>query len=138
MKQVWTTEMEIEDKKRKNLSVPSHFKRYTIQDRKIIVQQPMHISEVPGKSYDESQNAKRIDLAEEGEEPRPTYIAIDLKPIFMDLVVGLPHTTHGYDAIWVIVDYLSKMCWLIPTTTMVTTPKLVTLFVKNIYRLCSC
>ena len=38
LKQVWSTEMESEDKKQENLSVPSHFNSYTIHDRKIIVQ----------------------------------------------------------------------------------------------------
>ena len=72
--------MESEGEKQENMSVPSHFKRYAIQDRKVIVQQPMRTMETPGQSYDGPENAKRIDLAEEGEDPRPAYIANDLLP----------------------------------------------------------
>ncbi len=28
--------------------------------------------------------------------------------ITIDFVIGLPHTTRGYDSIWVIVDHLTK------------------------------
>ena len=34
----------------------------------------------PGEPYDGLENAKKIDLAEEGEDPRPAYIAADLEP----------------------------------------------------------
>ena len=37
LKQVWSTEMESEGENQDNMSVPSYFKRYTIQDRKVIV-----------------------------------------------------------------------------------------------------
>ncbi len=33
--------------------------------------------------------------------------------ISMDLVVGLPKTTNGHDAIWVIVDRLTKISALL-------------------------
>lgn len=58
--------------------MPSHFKRYTIQDRKIVVQQPKRTSQTLGESHDGPENAKQVNLAIEGEEPRPTYIANDL------------------------------------------------------------
>jgi len=38
MKEIWITEMESEEETKGTRSVPSHFKRYTIQDRKIVVQ----------------------------------------------------------------------------------------------------
>ena len=57
LKQVWSTEMESEGENQDNMSVPSHFKRYTIQDRKVIVQQPKRTLEEPGKSYDGPENA---------------------------------------------------------------------------------
>ena len=78
LKQIWSTKMESEDENQENMSVPSHFKRYTIEDRKVIVQQPRRTLEAPGQSYDGPKNAKKIDLAEEGEDPRPAYIANDL------------------------------------------------------------
>ena len=39
------------------------------------------------------------------------------KSISMDFIIGLPHTSRGHDAIWVIVDRLTKMCRFIPTKT---------------------
>ena len=37
MKEVWTTEMESDEDKKEIQSLPSHFKRYTVQERKIVV-----------------------------------------------------------------------------------------------------
>ena len=47
--------MESEDKKNENMSVPSHFKRYTIQDKKIVVQQPKRTLQVSRESYNVAQ-----------------------------------------------------------------------------------
>ena len=55
--------------------------------------------------------------------------------ISMDFIVGLPTTNRGHDAIWVVVDRLTKMCRFIPTKTTVKTPELARLFVENIYKL---
>ena len=44
MKEVWTIEMESEEDKGDIQSLPSHFKRYIVQDRKIVVQQPIKTS----------------------------------------------------------------------------------------------
>ncbi|MCO5565182.1 hypothetical protein L7F22_018855 [Adiantum nelumboides] len=60
------------------MDIPSHYKKYTMQDRKIIVQQPMRELKELRTSYDGSKKAKKIDLVEPGEEPRPAYIATDL------------------------------------------------------------
>ncbi|MCO5577759.1 hypothetical protein L7F22_031591 [Adiantum nelumboides] len=60
------------------MDVPSHYKKYTIQDRKVIVQQPMKKLKQLGTFYDGLKKAKKIDLAEPGEEPKPAYITIDL------------------------------------------------------------
>ena len=43
LKEVWTTEMESSDESDKDkdaISVPSHYKKYTIQDRRLVVEQP--------------------------------------------------------------------------------------------------
>ncbi|MCO5551659.1 hypothetical protein L7F22_005163 [Adiantum nelumboides] len=72
-------EMEIEeDTNLDKMDVSSHYKKYTIQDRKIIVQQPMKELKEPGTSYDGPEKAKKIDLAEPSEDPKPAYIATDL------------------------------------------------------------
>ena len=63
------------------ISVPSNFKRYTIEDRTIKLQTPQRVQpQQQGESYDSPKDAKRVDLAIPGEEPRPVYIAIDLLP----------------------------------------------------------
>ncbi|MCO5565132.1 hypothetical protein L7F22_018803 [Adiantum nelumboides] len=67
-----------EDANSDKMDVPSHYKKYTIQDRKTIVQQPMRELKEPGTSYDGPEKAKKIDLAESREEPKPLYIATDL------------------------------------------------------------
>ena len=79
--------MESEGENQENISVPSRFKRYMIADRKVIVKQPKRTLEVLGQSYDGPENAKKIDLAEEGEDPRLAYIANDLLPKEEDLLV---------------------------------------------------
>ncbi|RYA52489.1 hypothetical protein, partial [Enterobacter cloacae complex sp. CH23B] len=46
--------------------------------RKIIVEQPVRELQKQSESYKGPENAKRVDLDELGEEPRPAYIANDL------------------------------------------------------------
>ena len=59
--------------------VPSNFKRFTVQDRKIVLQPPTREKpETPGISYDGPEDAKKVDIAEPGEEPRLVWIATDL------------------------------------------------------------
>jgi len=54
--------------------------------------------------------------------------------ISMDLIIFLPRTRSGFDAIFVVVDRYSKMIHLIPTTSTVTAPQLATLFFREIVR----
>ena len=63
--------------------------------------------------------------------PAPTR---NWKHISMDLVVQLPHTARGHDAILVFVDKLSKMGRFRPTKTSLTAPELAMLFFKEIFR----
>jgi hypothetical protein len=37
--------------------------------------------------------------------------------ICMDFIVGLSHTSHGYNSIWVILDRLTKLVHFIPVST---------------------
>ena len=53
----------------------------------------------------------------------------------MDLIVELPKTNDGYDAIITIVDRLTKMAHFIPTTTTVTAKQVANLFINNIFKL---
>lgn len=69
---------EINDKGDK-MSFPYLFKKYTIQDQKIFLQQPKRTK--PGrvdKSYDGLADAKKIDLTKSREEGCTIYIATNL------------------------------------------------------------
>jgi hypothetical protein len=50
----------------------------------------------------------------------------------MDFIVGLPHTSAGYDSIWVIVDRLTKVAHFIPMRTNYTGAKLAKLYMARI------
>ena len=60
-------EEEEEDKLTTRISVPSHYKKYEVEERKIIVQKPDRGKGVAGVSYDGQEEAKKIDLAQPGE-----------------------------------------------------------------------
>ena len=53
----------------------------------------------------------------------------------MDFVVGLPCCQSDYDAIWVIVDRLTKSAHFLPMKNSDSIEKLVELYVKEIVRL---
>ena len=53
----------------------------------------------------------------------------------MDFVVGLPRCQSGYDAIWVIVDRLTKSAHFLPMKNSDSVEKLAELYVKEIVRL---
>ena len=55
--------------------------------------------------------------------------------ITMDFVVGLPKTKEAYDAIWVIVDRLTKSAHFLPVRTIYTMDRYAELYVKEIIRL---
>ena len=53
----------------------------------------------------------------------------------MDFVVGLPKTTKGHDAIWVIVDRLTKSSHFIPIKMTYSLEQLADLYVQEVVRL---
>ncbi|KAJ9529437.1 hypothetical protein QJQ45_013691 [Haematococcus lacustris] len=53
----------------------------------------------------------------------------------MDLVTKLPAGTHGYDAICVIVDRLSKMVHFVPCKEVMNAMAFTRLFINNVFRL---
>ena len=55
--------------------------------------------------------------------------------ISMDFVVGLPKTTNGYDAIWVIVDRLTKSAHFLPIKITYSLEQLAELYVRDVVRL---
>lgn len=54
--------------------------------------------------------------------------------VAMDLITHLPMTIRHHDAVYTIVDKLSKRTYFIPTTTNVTAPGLAQLFFDNVFR----
>src|SRR6185295_8356827 len=55
--------------------------------------------------------------------------------ITMDLIVSLPKTKDGHDAIVVFVDKLSKMVHFVATKTSITAPELAKIFFDNVFKL---
>ena len=53
----------------------------------------------------------------------------------MDFVVGLPRCQNGYDAVWMIVDRLTKSTHFLPMKNSDSIEKLAELYVKEIVRL---
>ena len=52
--------------------------------------------------------------------------------IAMDFVSGLPRTSSGYDAIWVIIDRLTKIAYFLPIKKMYSTNRLARLYANRI------
>ena len=52
----------------------------------------------------------------------------------MDFVVGLPRTRAGFDAIWVIVDRLTKSAHFLPVRTKFSLDRLAELYINEIER----
>jgi hypothetical protein len=55
--------------------------------------------------------------------------------IEMDFVVGLPKTLNGLDAIWVVIDRLTKSARFIPIKITDPIPKLAKLYIRETVRL---
>ena len=53
----------------------------------------------------------------------------------MDFVVGLPRSPHGKDAIWVVIDRLTKVAHFIPMKKTTSVADLVPLYIKKVVRL---
>ena len=53
----------------------------------------------------------------------------------MDFVVGLPRTLGKFDAIWVIVDRLTKSAHFVPVQTTYNSEKLAKIYIQEIVRL---
>ena len=73
-----TWESDEEEKNSQAISVPSHFKRYTIKGREIVVQKLVRNKLGEGQSYDFPNKSKIVDLAQEGEDPKSILISDDL------------------------------------------------------------
>jgi hypothetical protein len=52
----------------------------------------------------------------------------------MDFIVGLPHTSCGYNSIWVIMDRLTKSSQFIPISTTYMVRQYAELYISHIVR----
>ena len=59
-------------------SVPSHYKKYTVEERKIVLQKPTKEKVVAGVAHYGQEEAKKVDLAQPYEESKPVYILANL------------------------------------------------------------
>jgi hypothetical protein len=57
-----------------------------------------------------------------------------LENICMDFIVGLPHTSHGYNSIWVIVNRLTKSAYFIPVAMTYRVGQYAELHISHIVR----
>ena len=53
----------------------------------------------------------------------------------MDFVVGLPHTQTSYNAIWVIVDRLTKLVHILAIRSNFSLDRLVELYINEIVKI---
>ena len=59
-------------------SVPSYYKKYTVEERRIVLQKPIREKVVAGVSYNGQEEARKVDLAQPNEESKLVYVSIDL------------------------------------------------------------
>ncbi|EOY19295.1 Uncharacterized protein TCM_044346 [Theobroma cacao] len=56
----------------------------------------------------------------------------------MDFVMGVPQVRGGYDAIWVIIDWLTKSAHLLPVKTKYRVARYTQVYINEIVRLHGC
>ena len=79
LKATWSTASDDSNEGEGHIDMPKGLKKYTVEDRKVILQKPVRQKpKAPGVSYDGPEDAKQVDLAGLGEEPRQVWIATDL------------------------------------------------------------
>jgi hypothetical protein len=88
-----------------------------------------YVQTCPACQHNKASNQKEAGLLQP--LPAPHY---KWESIGMDFIVQLPCTTAGHDSILVVVDRLSKLVHLIPTTTDVTALDVANLFIKEVVR----
>ena len=89
MKKKWDLVLETHNVgEEEGITVPSNFKTYTIQDRRILTQSPNRDRPTNLREfYDGPEEVKQIDLAQPWEEPKPVYIATNLQPQEEELLI---------------------------------------------------
>ena len=90
LKKAWSSTDDESDKEANDeQDLPSNFKKYTIEDRKIKLLKPKRDKPTTtGQSYEGPEDAKQVDLVANGEEPRLVWIATDLSPTEEALLIS--------------------------------------------------
>ena len=79
LKETWSTLSGEEMDKELGVMIPSGLKKYTIEDQKVIMQNPKwHKPKTLGEAYDGPKGAKQVNLANDREEAQIVWIVIDL------------------------------------------------------------
>ena len=94
LKTTWSTTSDDSSENEESIDMPNGLKKYTIADRKVILRKLMRQKpETPGVSYDGPEDAKQVDLANLGEEPKLVWIATNLAHKEEELLI---HTLKEY------------------------------------------
>ena len=75
----WDKEEDTEEKLTTSLSVPEHYKKYMVEEHKIIWQKPNRQQPIIGISYKGPK--EKIDLVGPNDDAKPICIATDLEPM---------------------------------------------------------
>ena len=97
---------------------------------RIEVEVNQYVSECMTCQRNKASNQKVGGLYQPLPIPKQKWLSIS-----MDLIVQLPKTSKGYDAIFVVVDGLTKMAHFIPSKTTATAEDTAELFRDNIFKL---
>ena len=92
-KETWTTDDSLEGEHKDKINVPSHFKKYTVAHKKILLQQPQRETTGKGTSYDAPKQSNFVNLAQPDEDPKLVKIAQDLS---LEEEVKLIQTLRDY------------------------------------------
>ena len=90
LKKAWSsTDDESNKEANDEQDLPSNFKTYTIEDRKIkLLKQKREKTITLGQFYERPEDAKQVDLAANGEEPRLVWITTNLSAIEEALLIS--------------------------------------------------
>lgn len=63
------------------------------------------------------------------------YSRVEMRYYFMNFVTGLPNNPRGFDAMWVIIDTLTKLAHFIPINIIFPLQKLIEIYIMVIMKL---
>ncbi len=89
-----------------------------------------HVLLCPHCQRNKARNSKPAGLLQPLELPQSPWHAVS-----MDFITQLPRSKAGHDAIFVIVDKLTKMCHFVATTSTATAEQTALLYVDHVWKL---